>query len=153
MGDTAVPDPALRHVARLEEMAVQTHERAANLYERWLAQRGDSASPSLRDRADRHRALAAEGRSVPRLAERSLQGFEVRVTADLPESGKGRELVVLAGLEYLRRLVDGRIEEAVAAGRRQGATWAEIGAALRVSRQTAHERYRDRVTDGRVRKT
>lgn len=143
MSDRESPDLALRQVARLEEMAAQTHERAADLYERWLGLRGDAASPELRGRADKHRNLAVAGRSVPRLAERTLQGFEARLVAFVPLPGKARDLAVLAGLGHLRRLLDRRIEEVVAGCRRQGASWAEVGAALRVSRQTAHERYRD----------
>jgi hypothetical protein len=152
MGEAEIPDPALRQAARLEEMVAQTHERAADLYERWLKQYGDGAAVTLRARADRHRTLAADGRSVPRAAERSLSGFEARLVETVPAPGKTRHLAVLAGLEHLRRLVDRRIEELVTAARREGASWAEVGAALRVSRQTAHERYRDRRSESDVRK-
>ena len=146
-------DPALQQVARLEEMAAQTHERAADLYERWLEMRGDAAPAALRNRADRHRNLAAAGRSVPRLAVRTLQGFEARLATLVPMPGKAHDLAVLAGLDHLRRLLDRRIEEVVAGCRRQGVSWAEVGAALRVSRQTAHERYRAHSPETSVRKS
>jgi hypothetical protein len=55
-------------------------------------------------------------------------------------AGKAGHLAALAALDRLRRVLDGRIEELVAVGRGEGASWAEIGAALGVTRQTAHER-------------
>jgi hypothetical protein len=143
---SGVRDDPLRKVAQLEEMVARTHERAAELYESWLEQRTDPATDaapgSLRSRARRHREMAASARSVQRLAARSLQGFEARLAAGTAAPGKERQIAVLAGLELLRRLLDRRIEEVVWAGRQDGATWAEIASALRVTRQTAHERYR-----------
>ena len=144
-----VRDDALRKVAQLEEMVARTHERAAELYETWLEQRSDATSNSLSRRAQRHREMAAAVRSVHRLAARSLQGFEARLAAGVVASGKARQLAVLAGLDHLRHLLDRRIEEVVAAGRAEGASWAEIASALRVTRQTAHERYRLRQVSGK----
>lgn len=137
-------DDALRKVAQLEEMVARTHERAAEMYETWLEQRSDTPTDPLRNRARRHREQAVAVRSFRRLAVRSLQGFETRVATGASTSGKARHLAVLAGLEYLRDLLDRRIAEVVATGRQEGASWTEIGSALGVTRQTAHERYRHR---------
>ena len=68
--------------------------------------------------------------------------FEAGAMAAAPTEGKVRHLVALAALERLRDALDSRIEKVVAAGRHEGASWAEIGSALRVTRQSAHERYR-----------
>jgi len=138
----AVRDDALRKVAQLEEAVARTHERAAALYEKWLEQRSDSTPDAPSSRARHHREAAAAVRSVQRLAARSLQGFEVRLAAGEAAAGKTRQLAVLAGLEHLRHLLDRRIEEVVAAGRSEGASWAEVASALGVTRQAAHERYR-----------
>jgi hypothetical protein len=150
-------DDALHRVTRLEEMVARTHERAADLYEKWLDQRSDPAAESLRSRASRHRELAAEVRSVERLAALSLRGLELRIAGRVSVAGKTRSIAVLTGLEHLRRLLDQRIEEVVAAARQEGASWTEIASALRVTRQTAHERYRNRLPsgtpDGEVRPT
>ena len=133
---------ALRHVAELEEMVARSHERAAELYESWVKHPLDDRGLGLERRARMHRELAAAGRSVERLAERTLSGFEARVEAGTPKPGKVRGLVTLAALERLRVLINQRIEQLVAANRREGATWAEIATALHVTRQTAHQRYR-----------
>jgi hypothetical protein len=138
----------LRKVTQLEEMVARTHERAAELYEKWLEQRSDPAAAPLRSRAARHRELAAEVRSVQRLATRSLRGLKMRVAERVSVAGKARSLAVLAGLEHLRRLLDQRIEEVVAGARQEGASWTEIASALRVTRQTAHQRYRNRRPSG-----
>ena len=134
-------EDALRRIVALEEMVARTHERAAELYESWLDQVGPRLD-GLADRARRHRERAAATRSVERRAERTLQRFEAWVGAGVPSHGKARSLVALAALARLRRLLDARIEELVAVGRREGASWTDIGAALHVTRQTAHERYR-----------
>jgi hypothetical protein len=134
---------ALRHVAELEEMVARSHERAAELYESWLRQPRDDRRLALERRARMHRELAAAGRSVERLAERTLNGFEARVEAGTPPThGKAGALVTLAALERLRVLITQRIEQLVATNRREGATWAEIAAVLKVTRQSAHQRYR-----------
>jgi hypothetical protein len=138
----ADPDHALREAARLEEIAANAHERAAELYESWLKQRGRALSGGLEHRARMHREIAAATRSIECLAERTLRGFEARIEAGTPDSGKQRSLVTLSALGKLRVLLERRIEEGVAVGRRAGATWAEIAAALHVTRQTAHQRYR-----------
>jgi hypothetical protein len=137
-------DPALDRVARLEEMVARTHDRAAELYEAWLEQNVAVRREELGFRAHRHRQLAAAARSVAHLTERTVRGFEARVLAGAPASGKARHLVTLSALQRLRQFVDTRIEECVAAGRQEGASWSEIATALRVTRQTAHQRYRDR---------
>lgn len=136
------PDCALRQAAQLEEMAARTHERAAELYESWLKHRGRTQRGGLEHRARMHREIAAATRSVDCLAERTLRGFEARLEAGTPSTGAARSLVTLSGLGRLRDLIERRIAEWVAAGRREGASWAEIGTALRVTRQTVHQRYR-----------
>jgi hypothetical protein len=141
---TGEPGDGAHRIAELEEMVARTHERAAELYEGWVRLQPGPQTVGLEARARRHRERAAAARSFERLAERAVQRFEVGIAAGTPLQGKARQLVVLAALECLRRLLDGRIEEVVAAGRREGASWAEIGASLRVTRQTAHERYRSR---------
>ena len=77
------------------------------------------------------------------MAERTVRGFEARVESGSSRPGKGRCLAALAALNRLRELVSRRIDEKVKGGRREGATWTEIASALRVTRQTAHQRYRD----------
>jgi hypothetical protein len=129
-------------VAALEEMVARTHERAAELYESWLEQRPGVRSAELTARARGHRERATAARSPDLLGERTVHRFEVAVAAATPEKGKAGHLVVLAALNRLRRVLDARIESLVVAGRGEGASWAEIGAALGVTRQTAHERYR-----------
>ncbi len=140
-------DDSLRRVAQVEEMVARTHERAAELYETWSGRQGASGSAELEHRARRHREIAAAARSVERLAERTLKGFEARVDVGPQRSGKARHLVVLGAWERLRVLVDRRVTDTVVASRREGATWAEIASALGVARQTAHERYRHREND------
>ena len=146
----AVRDDVLRKVTQLEEMVARTHERAAELYEKWMEQRGDPAESPMRNRARNHREMAAEVRSVHRAAAKSLRGLEIRIAAGVSVAGKTRSLAVLTGLDHLRRLLDQRIEEVVAVGRREGASWTEIASALRVTRQTAHERYRDRSAESHL---
>ncbi len=145
--DGAGIDDSLRRVAQVEEMVARTHERAAELYETWSGRQVALGAAELEQRARRHREIAAATRSVERLAERTLQGFEARVDAGPQRTGKARHLVVLAAWERLRVLVGRRITDTVAAARRDGATWTEIAAALGVTRQTAHERYRRRASD------
>jgi hypothetical protein len=136
------PDCALREAAKLEEMAARTHERAAELYESWLTHRGKTPRGGLEHRARMHREIAAATRSVDCLAERTLRGFEARLAAGTPSTGAARSLMTLSALGRLRYLIERRIAEWVAASRREGASWTEIGTALRVTRQTAHQRYR-----------
>jgi hypothetical protein len=140
---TAVVDESVRRLAQVEEMVARTHERAAELYETWLDQQVGGVPGGLEQRAQRYRENAAAARSGERIAARMLSSFEARIDA-LPNRGEARHLVALAALERLRVLTDRRIEETVAAGRRSGLTWAQIAAALGVTRQTAHERYRHR---------
>jgi hypothetical protein len=140
--DRMDPDCALRQAAQLEEMAARTHERAAELYESWLKHRGRTQQGGLEHRARMHREIAVATRSVDCLAERTLHGFEARLEAGTPSTGAARSLVTLSALARLRDLIERRIAKWVAAGRREGASWAEIGTALHVTRQTAHQRYR-----------
>lgn len=147
-------DPGLDRVARLEEMVARTHDRAAELYEAWLEQKVTVRREELGLRAHRHRRLAAAARSLAQLTERTVHGFEARVLVGAPASGKARHLVALSALQRLRQFVDTRIEECVAAGRQEGASWSEIATALKVTRQTAHQRYRREIDrqDGLTRK-
>jgi hypothetical protein len=133
---------AQRRVAQLEQMAAATHERAAELYESWL--KHHSGAPlAARELARQHRGIAGANRSVERLAERTLTGFEARLDAGA-SAGADKGLVALAALDRLRVMVSRRVDETVEACRREGATWEDIGCALHVTRQTAHQRYRRR---------
>lgn len=54
----------------------------------------------------------------------------------------------LTALEFtraMRRALDALEQEAVAQAHGSGATWEEIGAALGISRQSAHERHASRL--------
>jgi hypothetical protein len=128
--------------AQVEEMVARTHERAAELYESWGRRRGETVLDDLERRAHAHREMAAAARSVERLAGRALDGFHARVEAGATVSGKQRSLRTLAAWERLRVLITQRIECSVDVNRRAGATWAEVAAALGVTRQTAHQRFR-----------
>jgi hypothetical protein len=140
---TADADESERRIAQVEEMVARTHDRAAEMYENWVERHVNARFEGLEHRARRHRELAAAARSIDNLAERTVRGFEARVEVGAPV-GKARQLVALSALQRLRVLLEQRIEETVVAGRREGASWAEIATALRVTRQTAHGRYRHR---------
>jgi hypothetical protein len=73
---------------------------------------------------------------------RALVMFEERIDGASSETGKARQLIVLTALARLALLVDRRTARRVSACRREGASWADIARALRVTRQTAYERYR-----------
>jgi hypothetical protein len=98
---------------------------------------------ALEHRARRHREIAEVSRSVERLAERTLTGFEARLNHS-GANGRAETLAALAALDRLRVMLSHRVDETVEACRREGATWADIGSALHVTRQTAHERYHHR---------
>lgn len=132
----------LHRAARVEEMVARTHERAADLYEAWAGRQSIADPGDFDQRAQRHRQLAASSRSVERLAERTLDAFDVRVHVGSGRTGRAQHLAALTALERLRALVGRRIATTVGAARGEGATWAEIAATLGVARQTAHERYR-----------
>jgi len=53
----------------------------------------------------------------------------------------------LAGARALRLLADQIEEDAVASAIRSGWTWAEIAEAMGVSRQAAHKRFAQRLTE------
>jgi hypothetical protein len=138
--DTAA---AQRRVARLEAMAAAAHERAAGLYESWLKRHAGASPAALEHRSQGHREIADVSRAVERLAERTLTGFEARLYDETADD-RSRSLAALAALDQLRVLVSHRVDDTVEACRREGATWENIGSALHVTRQTAHERYRRR---------
>jgi hypothetical protein len=75
------------------------------------------------------------------LAARILESFEARAVRRRPPNDKGRKLALLQAQVDLRALVSRRIDQLVSESREEGATWAEIGQALHVTRQTAHQRY------------
>jgi hypothetical protein len=97
--------------------------------------RAQTPPPPLSDRNH------AERRAGPdRQAELVLAGYET--APDRPHhSAGGRELALLTSLVHLDRRVRQRIDELVDACRQDGATWAEIAAALGTTRQAAHERF------------
>jgi hypothetical protein len=82
---------------------------------------------------------AAEPAGADRQAELVLAVYE-KAAARLQHSIRG-ELALLAALVRLDQRVRQRIDELVDACRHDGATWAEIAAALGTSRQAAHERF------------
>jgi hypothetical protein len=133
-----------RRIAQFEEMAAATHERAAELYESWLKHNTGTSLAALEHRARQHRDIADVSRSVERLAERTLTGFEARLDRGGASDQRSGNLAALAALDRLRALVGHRVDETVEMCRHEGATWEDIGSALHVTRQTAHERYRRR---------
>lgn len=50
-------------------------------------------------------------------------------------------LKALAAIPAERAALEARTRELVASARKAGASWGDIGAALQISRQAAHERY------------
>lgn len=143
--DQSRPETATtqRRIAQIEEMAA-AHERAAELYESWLKHRTGAPLAALEHQARRHRQIADVTRSVERLAARTLTGFEARLDHSGASDQRSDNLAALAALDRLRALVSHRVDETVEMCRREGATWEDIGSALHVTRQTAHERYRRR---------
>lgn len=136
-----MPKSTVESGALLEELVARNHERAAMLYESWMKGRDDSRDDGLARRARASRALVERARSPERLAERALEWLEARVVAGHTSPDGSASLRTLAVLERLRALVDERIAECVAASRDEGATWAQIAAALRMRRQSAHQRF------------
>ena len=136
--------PTQRRIAQIEEMAAAAHERAAELYESWLKHHTGAPLAALEHQARRHREIADVTRSVERLAARTLTGFEARLDHGGASDLRSGNLAALAALDRLRALVSHRVDETVEMCRREGATWEDIGSALHVTRQTAHERYRRR---------
>jgi hypothetical protein len=63
------------------------------------------------------------------------------MTSDRPE------LAALSAIAPLVGEVDGAVVRLVAQARSQGATWEDIGAALRITRQGAHSRYAHLMAD------
>ncbi|GGM55995.1 hypothetical protein ACFFX1_07900 [Dactylosporangium sucinum] len=62
--------------------------------------------------------------------------------AELATTWPLQALGILAEVERWQRPL---IDQAVAAARKAGLSWAEIGNALGISRQTAHERFRNKI--------
>ena len=56
---------------------------------------------------------------------------------------EGRPLAVIKALRVTQEHIGSQLAAAVSAARAQELSWEHIGAALGVTRQTAHERYRD----------
>ena len=94
-----------------------------------------TAPAALRDRNH-----AEERADAERQAELVLRVYE-KGTARRHHLARGRELALLAALVHLDQRLRQRIDERVDACRHDGATWAEIAAALGTSRQAAHERF------------
>jgi hypothetical protein len=85
----------------------------------------------------------------PELAEIDrLVADVIRIRADgrRSRSGAERSMATLAALAAVESSVQRRIEDAVAAGREQGSSWARVGEALGMSRQAAHERFARRLS-------
>lgn len=71
----------------------------------------------------------------------AVRRFELHVAEDAPANRRVRELYVLSRLNDLEVAVSQRIAYVVTMCREQGASWAEIGATLHISKQAAHERF------------
>ena len=61
---------------------------------------------------------------------------------------RGRDDQRLEAANRLRHAADALVTELVGAARAEGATWADIGEALGVSTQAAHQKYRWAATEG-----
>lgn len=76
---------------------------------------------------------------------RTTAEVEALIEALSPSSDPlARATMALAVWASARRVADDQVSEA----RRQGRTWDEVGVALGVSRQTAHERFRNSAHHG-----
>ena len=88
------------------------------------------------------------------MASRMRQGdTEIDLAADsvaraaLEELARGSSGERLEAANRLRHAADALVTELVAEARGSGATWADIGEALGVSTQAAHQKYRWSVDD------
>ncbi|EWC60678.1 hypothetical protein UO65_3961 [Actinokineospora spheciospongiae] len=100
----------------------------------WLGEQG----PEAPERWWRHAIGAADSEPPSWLLVKSdvLRDQVVDMISTRPE-------VALKLLAEVDRWTRPLTERAVAAARGRGATWAEVGTALGVSRQAAHERFRE----------
>ncbi|HEU0088002.1 MAG TPA: hypothetical protein VFQ77_10180 [Pseudonocardiaceae bacterium] len=78
---------------------------------------------------------------MARSPNEALRRFELEMVMDAPADRRVRELHILGRLNALEVVVAHRIAEVVQVCREQGASWAEIGAMLHISKQAAHERF------------
>lgn len=76
----------------------------------------------------------------------AVRRFELDAAESAPVNRRAREIELLGHLNALEVVVSQRIACVVAACREQGASWAEIGATLHISKQAAHERFGHRRT-------
>ncbi|GAA2760713.1 helix-turn-helix domain-containing protein [Actinopolymorpha rutila] len=65
----------------------------------------------------------------------------VKVTLGISGDWRAEPLKVITGITEGTKSLDGSLAEAVREARKQGITWAQIGQALGVSRQSAWERF------------
>lgn len=65
----------------------------------------------------------------------------VKVTVGISGDWRAEPIKVISGITEGIKSLDSTLTEAVQQARRQGVTWAEIGKALGVSRQSAWERF------------
>jgi hypothetical protein len=87
------------------------------------------------------------------MADRPSRGIRPHLIA-LIGAGTGRSSDPLAAVEAaaaLRDLADSAIVAHVAEARRRGASWAEIGGALGMARQSAHDRFADVIEEAHER--
>jgi len=139
-----VPDPS-RQVTKTGDVVARATSTAARvrehvtLVDRMLvaARRSPAAAEML--------PAPPEGGPTPSAVDRFV--VEVLTALDVPpgsagtRSRKSRATARLVALAVLDRRTRDLMEEAVAACREHGASWAEIGTALGISRQAAHERF------------
>lgn len=86
---------------------------------------------------------------VRRSPTEAVRRFELDIARDAPADRRSRELHILGRLNELEAAVSQRIADVVAVCREQGASWAEIGAMLHISKQAAHERFGHRSSGDR----
>lgn len=112
---------------------------------RAVSARHSRSSPALFARQDsltsEIRCPGGNIRLVSPSPSEAVRRFELDVAAESPINRRIRELAVLRGLNTLETAVGNRIAQLVQVCREQGASWAEIGATLHVSKQAAHERF------------
>jgi hypothetical protein len=141
----STPEAVLYQSRRAANRARAVAERARGVadHTRRHVQRVTGLLPGLRPAQSAPAAVpdrGQEGAGADRPSDLALAVYEKAAAGQQP-SARGSELVLLAALVHLEQRVRQRIDELVDACRHDGATWAEIAAALGTSRQAAHERF------------
>ena len=88
---------------------------------------------------------ALDPEAVAQLVHRLCAGLESRVAAGEWDDGRARYLHTLTALVCARDSAQARIDDLVTQARQAGASWADLGQVLGLTRQAVHSRYRRRV--------